>query len=159
MANLDQVLDAAFADKVISGAVVLAEDTTGRYTVTTQSAMDTTICLYMTDHIDLPGKFKYEKTFGIRTTIDGHERPLETDAILFLASCTKLMTTIAALQCVERGLITMTEDISRVAPELASVKVLTGFDESTGAPHLQKRTEAITLEYGKCFPHALSKKL
>ena len=56
------------------------------------------------------------------------------------------MTTIAALQCVERGLVTLTEDVSRVVPELANVEILTGFEDSSGAPILQKRTKPVTLE-------------
>ena len=92
------------------------------------------------------GSFEYTKCFGVRTAIDGNEKPLDLNAIIYLASCTKLMTTIAALQCVERGLITLTEDVSRIVPELGDVEILARGDASDGPPILQKRTQIITLE-------------
>jgi CubicO group peptidase (beta-lactamase class C family) len=42
-----------------------------------------------------------------------------------MASCTKLVTTIAALQCVERGLIGLDESIDQHLPELANSQVIT----------------------------------
>ena len=62
-----------------------------------------------------------------------------------MASCTKLLTTIAVLQCVERGLIGLDDDVARILPELAELEILTGMDSSTGIPILKKRTKAITL--------------
>ena len=66
------------------------------------------------------------------------------DTVMFTASCTKLMTTIAALQCVERGLVSLDEDTGKVLPELAGQKILTGFEEG-GEPILVERKRAITL--------------
>ena len=66
------------------------------------------------------------------------------DTVMFTASCTKLMTTIAALQCVERGLVSLDEDTGEVLPELAGQKILNGFEEG-GEPVLVERKEAITL--------------
>ena len=66
------------------------------------------------------------------------------DTVMFTASCTKLMTTIAALQCVERGLVALDEDTGAVLPELAGLKILSGFEEG-GEPVLVERKEAITL--------------
>ena len=77
--------------------------------------------------------------------IDGKEKPLALDDIHFIASCTKLLTTIAALQCVERGQLGLHSDLGTVVPELANKEVLTGFDESTGQPQLRKADAPITL--------------
>ena len=69
---------------------------------------------------------------------------MELDTTMFTASCTKLLTTIAALQCVERGLVTLDEDTAAHLPELARQKILTGFDEA-GEPVLVERKNPITL--------------
>ena len=67
------------------------------------------------------------------------------DTIMLIASCTKLMTSIAALQCVERGLVTLDTDVAEILPELAAQGVLTGFDEATGEPIINKRQNTMTL--------------
>ncbi len=67
------------------------------------------------------------------------------DTILLIASCTKLMTSIAAMQCVERGLVTLDTDVAEILPELAAQGVLTGFDEATGEPIINKRQNTMTL--------------
>ncbi len=62
-----------------------------------------------------------------------------------IASCTKLLTSIAALQCVERGLLKLDEDVVRVLPEFKDIDIITGSDESTGELKFKKATKAITL--------------
>jgi hypothetical protein len=43
---------------------------------------------------------------------------------------TKLFTAVAALQCVDKGLVSLDEDISRVLPELKTPVILKGWDEN-----------------------------
>lgn len=50
------------------------------------------------------------------------------DNIIQIASMTKLVTTIAALQLVERGLLALDEPADVYVDELARLRVLTGFD-------------------------------
>lgn len=68
-----------------------------------------------------------------------------TKTVMWLASCVKLATTTAALQCVERGLFSLdsTADIERLLPEWATPDVLS-FDKD-GAPILTPAKEKITL--------------
>ncbi|KAL2810072.1 beta-lactamase/transpeptidase-like protein [Aspergillus granulosus] len=91
------------------------------------------------------GTFTYKTAIGTRTTLSGIALPLETSDILFLASATKFLATIAALQCVEDGLLTLTGDLSKHAPELTSKQVLTGFTEE-GEPIVEEPDRQITLE-------------
>ncbi len=49
-----------------------------------------------------------------------------------LASCTKLLTSIAALQCVERGLLQLDEDVVRVLPEFKDIEIISEADEPPG---------------------------
>jgi len=57
-------------------------------------------------------------------------RPASPDNIIQIASMTKLITTIAALQLVEAGKLDLDVPISIYAPELSDLEVLTGFDAS-----------------------------
>ncbi|KAI0142433.1 beta-lactamase family protein [Hypoxylon sp. NC0597] len=91
---------------------------------------------------DATGKFRYAKAFG-KTA---HGETLATDSVMWLASCSKLMTSVAALQQVERGHIGLDEDIGKVLPELNSLQVLTGFDEE-GKPVFEERQSSITLRH------------
>ena len=63
-------------------------------------------------------------------------RSWRSDSIVQIASMTKLVSTIAALQLVEQKKLNLNADICSYAPELASVKVLDGFD-SLGNPILR----------------------
>jgi CubicO group peptidase (beta-lactamase class C family) len=91
------------------------------------------------------GSFTYAKAFGFKSLEEGQERPLEKDAVMALASCTKLVTTIAALQCVERGLVGLDDDVAGTLPELARQEILTGMDPALGTPILKRRKNLITL--------------
>ena len=68
-----------------------------------------------------------------------------------MASCTKLMTSIAALQCVERGQIGLDDDVSRVLTELRDIQIITGFKEGTEEPILKTAENKITLRQEQLF--------
>jgi CubicO group peptidase (beta-lactamase class C family) len=78
---------------------------------------------------------------------EGSAKPYDLNTIMWVASCTKLMTSISAMQLVERGLVTLDEPIYKHIPELEKLKVLTGFDESTGAPIEEKQNVTMTLRH------------
>lgn len=56
---------------------------------------------------------------------------MEANATFWAASCTKLLTTIAALQCVERGQIALDESVSKVLPELAEPQIISSVGDGT----------------------------
>lgn len=89
---------------------------------------------------DATGKFRYEKSFG-KTA---HGEPFKTDSVVWMASCSKLMTSVAALQQVQRGHIGLDEDVGKVLPEVAALKVLKDFD-AEGKPIFEDRKEPVTL--------------
>jgi methyl acetate hydrolase len=62
----------------------------------------------------------------------------------WLASCTKLVTPIALLQLVERGLIALDEPVQRFLPECDLSHVLESFGEQ-GKPILRPVTALVTL--------------
>ncbi|KAJ9659824.1 hypothetical protein H2198_002893 [Neophaeococcomyces mojaviensis] len=95
---------------------------------------------------DAKGFFVYDKALGERTLLSGEKRPQQLDDVLYLASATKLIATIAALQCVEDGLLTLTGDLSSIAPELAAKQVITGLSEDGETPLLEPQARPVTLE-------------
>lgn len=61
-----------------------------------------------------------------------------------MASCTKLVTSVAAMQCVEQGLIGLDDDVRSLVPEMEGVKILKGFDKE-GKAIMKEPKEKITL--------------
>ncbi|GHF66875.1 CubicO group peptidase (beta-lactamase class C family) [Amycolatopsis bartoniae] len=58
----------------------------------------------------------------------GGNGPLSPDSVVYIASMTKLLTAIAALQQVEKGTLTLDAPIATVLPELTELQVLEGYD-------------------------------
>ena len=55
------------------------------------------------------------------------------------------MTTIAVMQCVEKGLLSLDMDVTSILPELKGREILKGFEERTEKPILVPNTKKITL--------------
>jgi CubicO group peptidase (beta-lactamase class C family) len=95
---------------------------------------------------DTEGGYTYNKTLGQRTLLSGEKRAHLVDDVLYLASATKLIATIAALQCVEDGLLSLTGDLSSIVPELTAKQVIAGFSKDDEMPLLEPPARPITLE-------------
>ncbi|KAK7533074.1 beta-lactamase/transpeptidase-like protein [Phyllosticta citribraziliensis] len=94
--------------------------------------------------VDKSGAFYYEKFFG--TDCSTAAGPQDTSSVHWVASCSKLVTTIAALQCVEKGLLTLDGDIGDVLPEWKNPKILIGFEDN-GEPILKPTQSHISLRH------------
>ncbi|KAG5979697.1 hypothetical protein E4U55_004854 [Claviceps digitariae] len=70
--------------------------------------------------------------------------PVDEQTVFTLASCTKVPTTVAALQLVERNLISLDTDVSQLLPVLGRQQILVGW-HADGSPVLRKRRNPITL--------------
>ena len=89
----------------------------------------------------------YCKSFGHRKVDITNAPALTPDTVTWIASQTKLTTSVATLQIVEKGLIGLDDDVRDVIPRLRDLKVITGF-ESHGEeerPILQEVDGPITL--------------
>ena len=84
----------------------------------------------------------YEGAFGFRDMTAASR--MSTDTIFRIASMVKLLTSVAALQLVERGKLKLDEPASNIDPTLGSVQVLAGFD-AKGVPQLRPAQKPITL--------------
>jgi methyl acetate hydrolase len=84
----------------------------------------------------------YERAFGLRNMVAA--TPMSSDTVFRIASMVKLLTSVAALQLVERGKLKLDEPAGNIDPALAAPQVLTGFD-AKGAPQLMPAHKPITL--------------
>lgn len=86
----------------------------------------------------------YEGAFGKREL--GKDAPMTVDTVVWIASMTKAITATAAMQLVERGKLDLERPASGVVGELATAKVLEGFD-AAGKPRLRAPKRPITLRH------------
>jgi len=115
--RVDQVLERAVETGSVPGVVALAANETG---------------------------VVYQGAFGTREV--GSERPMTLDTVVWIASMTKAVTSVAAMQLVEQGRVGLDEPLAERLPELGQVQVLEGFDEA-GAPRLRPPRRPITLRH------------
>jgi methyl acetate hydrolase len=111
--RVDQVLERAVVDGQVPGVVALAAD----------------------DH-----DVVYAGAFGKREL--GADADMSLDTLVWIASMTKAITSVAAMQLVERGALSLDESLL----ELATVQVLDGFDADFG-PRLRAPRRPVTLRH------------
>ena len=86
----------------------------------------------------------YEGAFGTRDVVKGPAMTLDT--VFRIASMTKAVTSVAALQLVEQGRLTLDGPVPDIDPALSAPQVLEGFDPS-GTPRLRPARRPITLRH------------
>ncbi len=84
----------------------------------------------------------YEGAFGAREL--RKQVAMTSDTVCYIASMTKPITAVAALQLVERGKLNLDSPAGEICPELSKVTVLDGFD-AAGMPLVRSPRRAITL--------------
>ena len=116
-AKIDAALKEAAASHTVPGVVAMATDAGGKI---------------------------YEGAFGVRGLPGGPAMTLDT--VFRIASMTKAITSVAAMQLVERGKLTLDGPVPSIDPALSSPQVLTGFD-AAGQPQLRPAKRPITLKH------------
>ena len=116
-ANIDAVLGAATRAEQVPGVVALA-------------ASDDDIL--------------YEGVFGLRRLPDGPA--MTRDTVFRIASMVKLITSVAALQLVERGKLSLDAPVPDIDPAIGAPQVLAGFD-AKGVPELRPPKRPIALRH------------
>ncbi len=84
----------------------------------------------------------YQGAIGSRGT--RADAPMSADTIFRIASMVKLLTSVAAMQLVERGRLKLDEPAGNIDPMLSAPRILTGFD-SKGVPQLHEARGYLTL--------------
>ncbi|KAK7633047.1 beta-lactamase/transpeptidase-like protein [Phyllosticta citricarpa] len=120
MASIEQTFEQACASGDIPGAVLLATNA--------------------------DESFRYEKAIGKRSVREGADQsPSQIDSVMWIASCTKLLGTIAALQCVDRDQLSLDAPVYDVLPEIKDQDIITGFE--AGKPKFKKHSKPLTLRH------------
>jgi methyl acetate hydrolase len=91
-----------------------------------------------------PERILYSGAFGTRD--DSSRIKTAPDSLFAIASMTKAVTSVAAMQLVERGKLNLDQPVGNYLPELARVEVLEGFD-SAGKPRLRAAAGPVTLRH------------
>jgi CubicO group peptidase (beta-lactamase class C family) len=86
----------------------------------------------------------YENHFGWADA--PNQRPMKLDTPCQIASMTKALVSVGAMQLVERGILELDAPVDKLLPELASPRVLTGFAKD-GSPHTRAAVRPITLRH------------
>ncbi|RAI58784.1 serine hydrolase domain-containing protein [Roseicella frigidaeris] len=116
-AAIDQVLREAVERGAVPGVVALAADRDGPI---------------------------YEGAFG-RRSLDA-AAPMTPDTVFWIASMTKAVTSVAAMQLVEEGRLALDAPLGPLLPGLAAPQVLEGF-AADGTPRLRPAQRPITLRH------------
>src|SRR5579859_1866529 len=114
-ARIDEVLRAAVAADAVPGVVAMAAG---------------------------PDVVLYEGAAGRRSA--AADDPIGPDTMMRIASMTKMVTTTAALQLVERGSLRLDAPVQEYRPEFADLPVLAGFDGDT--PRLRAPASPATIQ-------------
>lgn len=85
----------------------------------------------------------YSGAFGRRDSASGVN--VAAESIFSIASMTKAITSVAALQLVEQGQLQLEEPVAKHLPQLAKLDVLQGFDGDQ--PILRPATKPVTLHH------------
>ena len=85
----------------------------------------------------------YSGAVGKRDSKSGVD--VNADSLFVIASMTKPVTSVAAMQLVEQGKLKLDEPASTYIKELGSLQVLHGFEPGSGKPILKPATKPVTL--------------
>lgn len=86
-------------------------------------------------------------------------KPMSKDTVFFLASTTKLITAVAAMQCVERGLIGLDEPVGKHLPELDNPSIIESWQQGEDGkeePILRQAVDQVTLRQLLCHTSGVS---
>ena len=87
----------------------------------------------------------YEGSAGARS-FEAGAPAMSSDTLFRIASMTKAITSVSAMQLVEQGKLKLDEPVPNIDPTLGSPQVLDGFDAG-GAPKLRPAKRPITLRH------------
>lgn len=91
----------------------------------------------------IAGNTLYSNASG-KLNFESESPHFDADSVCWIASMTKLLTAVSAMQLVEKGKIGLDDDLGKVISQLSKIEVLKGFDDD-GKPIMEKKTKPITL--------------
>jgi len=115
---VDDALQGAVERKEVSGVVAMAADRGGVF---------------------------YQGAFGLADLAQA--RPLKLDSMFRIASMTKAITSVAAMQLIEQGRLGLDDPAEKYLPPLAGLPMFESFDAATGDYKLRPTTKSITARH------------
>ncbi|KII91892.1 hypothetical protein PLICRDRAFT_173687 [Plicaturopsis crispa FD-325 SS-3] len=83
---------------------------------------------------------------GVLSREEDPPTPVTPDTVVSLASCTKLLTSIAVLQLVDRGLLALDDPVGKFFPQADKLEIIEGYGED-GKAKLRKPTRRMTIRH------------
>ena len=87
----------------------------------------------------------YQGAFGV-ADVDS-KRPMAVDTMFRIASMTKAVTSVALMQLVEQGRLTIEDPVEKYLPEMKGLKVFESFDPATGAYKVRPASRSMTVRH------------
>src|SRR5262245_15038810 len=87
----------------------------------------------------------YQRAFGKADVAGG--RPMTADALFRIASMTKAVTSVAAMQLFEQRRFALDDPADRYLPELANLKVFESFDPANGDYKVRPAARKVTIRH------------
>jgi len=87
----------------------------------------------------------YRGAFGVADVVS--KRPMAVDSMFRIASMTKAITSLALMQLVEQGKLTIDDPVDEYLPEMARLPVFESFDAHTGEYRLRPSTKPMTVRH------------
>jgi methyl acetate hydrolase len=87
----------------------------------------------------------YQGVFGEAEV--GRKRPMTADAIFRIASMTKPVTSVAAMQLYEQSRFALDDPAEKYLPELANLMVIESFDPATGTYKVRPAAKKVTIRH------------
>ena len=149
----DVLKGAAASAALVSSSAMGARPAQAQATVTPARARVDAVLRQAVDAKEVPGVVAmaatdkgvvYEGAFGPRGL--DQSAPMTLDTVFRIASMTKAITSVAAMQLVEQGKLKLEEPVPSIDPALGAPQVLEGFD-AAGAPKLRPAKRPITLRH------------
>lgn len=146
MNSFESELEEAISARKIPGTILAAANKEGMDpTSIFRSAWDH-FYYFVTLPNTVAGSLDYLKPFG-DISLESGSSPVSTSSTMSVASVTKLVTCVAVMQCVERGLVKLDNVISNELPEWKDPQILKKFDEENNMkPILERAQNPILLE-------------
>jgi methyl acetate hydrolase len=79
--------------------------------------------------LDKSGNVLFEGAFGSTNVLDPSAAPFTTNTPTLIFSCSKLVTTILALQLVEEGKLSLDDPVEKYDPDFAKIEIFEGIGE------------------------------
>ncbi|KZZ90175.1 Beta-lactamase/transpeptidase-like protein [Moelleriella libera RCEF 2490] len=139
--KINQAYAGAVASGLLPGACLMAGDKDGKAITSPRPRL----CTHDRAHTLITGKVLYSNSFGRASLKADRPDAFSASTVCSLASMSKVMTSVAVLQCVEAGRISLDENVRPLLPEMGKYGVATGFDDKENSAVLTPDETPISL--------------